>query len=283
MTPSFMSGCLLLAILPFASSEDPSAQPSDAKNRTVSIEVKQPLVRYADRVDLSFSIAGRLKSVLFEEGQVVEAGEVLATLENDREKAEYAFRKAKADASETLETAKARIAASKTAKSRATDANQLVLHAIPSQEIRRLELDLDLAVAELNEKNREKELAALEAEIAKASYEATILSSPFTGTITRRLLSKGSSVDGLKPIGQIVSKNKLRVEGFVSLDESRNLRVGDKIMVRQKSGKEVAFDLKFIDVGAQQVQKLIRIWGETTDTQGLVEGEAVTAILFGSN
>lgn len=244
-----------------------------------TIYVKQPLVRHPDRVELSFAIAGRIKDLCFEEGDVVKVGTVLASLHNEQELAELALQIAKAEAVEPLEVAGARRNMAQKALQQAKDGNEILSNAIPSHEIRRLELDFEIAQAEYGEKVYEQRLAVLEKDVALAAYESTLLIAPFTGTITRRLLSKGATVDGLKTVGQIVDTSKIRIEGYVEIREAQALKKGDTILVTQKSGREVSVPLEFIDIGAQQVQKLIRVWGQTSDQVGLLEGEEVTATI----
>ncbi len=242
-----------------------------------TIELRQPLLRHPDRAELGFPASGRLRKIRFEEGKSVALGEVLAEIENDHEKAQLDLQTAKSLADEPLQTARVRVSAAKRAKEAAEDANRKHARTIPAQETRRLELDLELAQAELAEKEYEKRIAALELAVAKSTYEATILRAPFAGIVTRRYMSVGTTTDTTRPVAQIVDVSMMRVEGYLSLADAKQVHVGDKIMVVQSNGRQTAFSVGFVDIGAQQVQKLIRVWGQATSNVGLMEGETITA------
>jgi multidrug resistance efflux pump len=243
------------------------------------VEIRQPLLRHPERVDLSFPVPGRIRELHFEEGDVVDAGKVLSTLENDRELSEFKLKKARSEAQELLASARARAKVAGQGLAQARRGNDLKEGAIPAQELRRLELELEVANAELLEKETEQSLLAIEANVAKAVYESTILRAPFSGTITRKLLSSGSAVDGLKPIGQLIDTKTIRVEGYVGIQDVRKIKPGQKVLVTNKSGETFTFQLRFVDISAQQVQKLVRVWGQTTCDKKLVEGEEVTATI----
>ena len=247
-----------------------------------AIDLRQPLLRHPDRVELGFPASGRLRKILFEEGKAVEQGEVLAEIENDHEKAQLDLQIAKSLADEPLQTARVRVSAAKRAKEAAEDANRKHARTIPAQEIRRLELELELAQAELAEKAYEQRIATLEMAVAKSAYEATILRAPFAGIVTRRYMSVGTTTDTTRPVAQIVDVSKMRVEGYLSLVEARQVHVGDTILVVQSTGRQTEFTVGFIDIGAQQVQKLIRVWGQAEAKDGLMEGESITARVMAS-
>ncbi len=247
-----------------------------------AIDLRQPLLRHPDRVELGFPASGRLRKILFEEGKAVEQGEVLAEIENDHEKAQLELQIAKSLADEPLKTARVRVSAAKRAKEAAEDANRKHARTIPAQEIRRLELELELAQAELAEKAYEQRIATLEMAVAKSAYEATILRAPFAGIVTRRYMSVGTTTDTTRPVAQIVDVSKMRVEGYLSLVEARQVHVGDTILVVQSTGRQTEFTVGFIDIGAQQVQKLIRVWGQAESKDGLMEGESITARVIDS-
>lgn len=246
----------------------------DAETR---IELRQPLVRHPDRTDLSFPAPGRLYSIDVEEGSIVTEGQLLAALNYDQEKAQLNLRQAQSLAMEMLETAKVRRAAAENVLKSSKEANRMLARAIPIQELLKLELDLELAQAELKEREYEKRIAQLEMLVAKSAYDARFMHAPSAGTITRRYVSVGASVDATKPVVQIVNTSKIRVEGYVSLAEARLLKLGEKLTVKQKNNQEHVLALGFVDIGAQQVQKLVRIWAQMESTGQLLEGEPVDA------
>ncbi len=250
---------------------------SSKMDETESVEFQQVMIRYPERVDLAFATPGRIKAIYIEEGQFVNAGELIAELENEREKAEYALRELKASSEEPLLAGRARVRSADLALENALGANKLVNAAIPHQEIRRLTLDSDLARAELDEKELEVRLAAYEAKIAKAVLESTQIRAPVSGIVTRKFLSAGSSVEGPRPVAQIVDKSHVRVEGYVTISEMRKLRPDQDIEIIRSSGEVLSARLVFVDLSAQQVQKLVRVWGVIKSAGEIIEGEAATA------
>lgn len=162
----------------------------------------------ADRlVDVTCRAAGRLSRVEAEEGDWVQAGQLLAELENGRQTVE--LRRAELKLAEQ---------ARKLARSRQMLAEQLI-----SQE------EFDAVRATHDQVAAERDLAAI-------TLEETRVKAPFAGQITGRHVVQGEMVQAAAPAFTLADFSPLRVRVHLPEPVAAKVRVGEAVALETEVG-----------------------------------------------
>jgi len=176
--------------------------------RGISAYYRAASVVEADRlVDLTCRTTGRIRTIKVEEGDWVEAEQVLAELENDRE--EIQLRKAEltlADKTRLLERNK----------------EMLAEELISRQEYDDVESGWRLAEAE-------RDLAAI-------ALEETRIKAPFAGQVTDRMVVLGQQVPIAAPCFTLGDFSPLRVRVQLPENVARKVEAGQRVLVSPEAG-----------------------------------------------
>lgn len=180
---------------------------AQAGPRRISAYYRASSVIEADRhVDLVARGAGRVKTVTAEEGAWVEKNEVLAELENDREKIQ--LRQAELKEAEQRQEAERR--------QKLMDQNL-----ITEEEFAATRHAFDLAVTE-------RELMAV-------ALEDTRIRAPFAGQVTERKIVPGQYVNPAEPVYTLVDFQPLRVRVHLPEVVAHKVQVDDEVFLDVES------------------------------------------------
>lgn len=153
-------------------------------------------VEAIERVDLKAQVDGYIEKVHFEEGSIVEKGDLLFTIEQDRYKANVQLREA------NLEKAKASLAEAKKYYERLLNADD---RSVAKADIDAAERDMLSAKASV--KQAESEL-----ELAKINLGYTQIRAPITGKIGKALFTEGNYISPSSgTLAKIVQLDPIRV------------------------------------------------------------------------
>lgn len=185
---------------------------------------------------VSAKITGRVREVLIEEGQRVDAGQVMATLDPIDAHAERELARAQAGAARSqVESVRARLAEA--------EANARRLEALVRQQlVSRAQYDEAVAArdalrAELATAQRNADVAGDRLHIAEIGVDNTVVRAPFAGVVTAKAAQPGEIVSPLSAgggftrtgIGTIVDMDSLEIE----------VDVGEAFIGRVKPGMPV--------------------------------------------
>lgn len=179
---------------------------------------------------VSAQITGTLTQVLIEEGERVEAGDVLATLEDTAQKAALAQAQAGLRAAQAqLALYQAQLAQSRRDLSRAEDLAGRKLVSAQSVEVARTQVTTQ--VSQLETQRRQVEVAEAGVRAAQVQLDYCTVRAPFAGVITAKAAQVGEIVSPLSAgggftrtgVGTIVDMDSLEVE--VDVTESYINRV----------------------------------------------------------
>jgi RND family efflux transporter MFP subunit len=185
-------------------------------------------------------------SVLVDLGDLVEKGQVVATLESSVEEATVASARARAQGVATVQSSEARLAYE---TRRSERAHRLLEQGVVSDteqdesESARLVAEADLLLAREN-----KKLDWLELRRAQALLERRTIRSPIDGVVVRRILSPGEYADPLDLL-ELAQIDPLRVEVFAPVSLLGKISVGMKgrITMEEPVGSEHEAEVVVVD------------------------------------
>lgn len=181
-----------------------------ADTRGIAAYYRAASVIEADRlVDLVARVQGRVRQVAVEEGQWVKQGQVLAELENDRER---------------IQLEKAELAVADKARLLERSRGMLEQELVSRQEFDDVESAWKLAVAE-------RDLAAI-------ALEDTRLRAPFAGQVTERRVVAGQQLAAGFAAFSLGDFEPLRVRVHLPEDVARKVEAGQRVLVSPEGQAE---------------------------------------------
>lgn len=181
-----------------------------------------------DVVTVSASVAGLLEKVLVERGDLVAAGQVLATIESSVKQAELAVLRTRAQMEARVKGSETRRAFGERRLQRTEELFRRDM--VPLREMDEAETSKVLAEMELAEALEQKRLAELEVERITTELAQRTIRSPITGVVMERFLSAGE-LAAQNPIFKLAQLDPLRVEVFVPAAMLNGLGVGTEARV----------------------------------------------------
>lgn len=239
-----------LALVAAACGDDPEPQAEiirPVKILTVSAGGAGPPLEYPGTVtaaqteEVAFEVAGKITEILVEEGQRVEAGAVLARID-DRD---YVAR---------LDSEKAKVVQT---KGQADRYEQLFSDGVVSE-------------AERDFHKRLYETAAAEMRVAEKALEDTILTASFAGRVARKLVTDFKTVQAKEPILILQDNSSLEVKIDIPEQdailanpdmsmEERNQRVRIEVFLSALPDRSIPAVMKEFATAADQITRTFRL------------------------
>jgi membrane fusion protein, multidrug efflux system len=227
-------GVAIVALLAVAATSDQAVEAQQGKPNVVS--AYDCTIQLIDVVTLAAERPGILENDTPEEGTVVQAGQVIAGLKDGVAKATYEKELEKSTndvhirfASKSHEVAVAELAMSE-------EANRNVPGTVPPVEIQKLTLASEKASLQIEQADFEKRIAELtvkENEEALKTYQVT---APFSGIVSKVYQRKGEAVQQGTPILEVLSIDRVKVEGYISIPDAFHVKTGDTVKVQLDAG-----------------------------------------------
>jgi RND family efflux transporter MFP subunit len=173
-------------------------------------------------------IVGVIETAAAERGDLVRAGQVLATLRADVERQSLAVAQSKADAVGELRAAEANAELARQKLARAKDLADKQF--ISSQALEQARAEAMVAENRLEQAREQRDVYAREHQLAEAQLGQRTIRSPFAGVIAERYLSAGEHIDD-KPIYRVAMINPLRVEVVLPAAAYATVRRGMSVTV----------------------------------------------------
>ncbi len=256
---------------------------------------EQKLVAAAGRVEpvseeikVSSELRGKLKSVSVEEGDKVQAGQVIAVLENDDYRAQVASAEARLaqraaelrlvingargqerreagegvkEAEAMLDNARAEMERRRALYDKGVMAREESDRAEREYKVARARYDgarerHSLVEAEAREEDRSKaeadvQLARAQLDEARAQFEKTLIRSPITGVVLRKHLKAGESVSDMRemPIVTVANVKTLRVRVDVDETDVGKIRLNQRAYVTADAFGDEKFWGRVVRIG----------------------------------
>lgn len=270
------------------------AQAPAAETPARDVRVPRCLVKLMDQVGLASDLTGIIDHMDLEEGDHVQAGQVVVKLRDDIAAAALATAEKQATDDTELKYSEK---AAEVAQVEYEKTQQLrVKGATTDNDLRHAKLSAERAVLQIEKAQMQLAINQLTAEEKRAQLAAYSIKAPFDGIITRVYRRPGEAVRQGDHVLELVSTKRLRVEGYVDLKDAIRLRPGDRVEVTldasalplaehvaRNDQNQPVFDgrVVFIDVSVEPNTQQVRVWAEVTNHDDLLRaGVLATMHIF---
>jgi multidrug efflux pump subunit AcrA (membrane-fusion protein) len=129
--------------------------------------------------------------------------------------------------------------------------------------LERQQAEHELELDRLTLKLKEQELAA--AELKQDQHSVT---APFAGTVVMVRARIGEWVEVGSPVLRLVAVDKLRAEGFLTVQDVGSDLVGHEVIFHGESGSIAKGRLRFVSPEMDAVSRQVRVWAELNNGEG---------------
>ena len=275
-----MIGASLILVERDVNAEDQAKEKVKPSNPASEITVNECRIKLIDRVILGSDRPGVLDFVEPNEGEQVKKGQVIAALKSDALKASR--KTAEKRSSNDIE-----VRYSKKARDTAyvelemnLDINKRVSNTISKLDIKRLELNAEKSDLQIEQAELEFAMSKLQLEEIDAQIKETKVTAPFDGIVTKKFRSTGEVVRHGDEVLELVSTKRVRVEGYVNIDDTWKFQVGTPVEVQLDiPGIRLPIEnnkyngrIVFIDVEVEPIHgKTIRVWAEVENPENVLK------------
>lgn len=162
--------------------------------------------------DVATRVDGVLEAYHVQRGDEIEKGAVLATIESGLERVAVQLGEIRADMEAAIEERRTNLAFAERQRDRVQKLYGDASISLEEKDLR--ETEALLAAMQLQQVERERDVARLELQQARLALELRTVRSPFDGVVVERLLSTGESVEQ-RPIIRVAQLDPLNVEIIV--------------------------------------------------------------------
>ncbi len=223
-------------------------------------------------VTLSATVVGTVSTIFLREGWAVRKGEIILELDKRLEALEEERRRLIWESEAEVRAAAARVS---TLKSLLESTRELFTNtgSVSKEELEKMALDYELAVAEKERLESAEERERIEYEMARESLRKRSLISPIQGTVIKLFLEEGEACEENQPLVRVVDASR---GIFVSNAEEwvgRTLRVGQAVDLRIRAGTgfiDRKGTIVFVSPVADPASGLIEVRAEFDNQDGSV-------------
>ena len=246
----------------------------------VDIEIESVVVNLIAEAEVPAEEAGVLAEVVAREGQRVQAGELLARI-NDRDallqvaKARIVLDQANDQAANDVKLRRAQqtLKLAKLELAKSEEANKQLEKVVSATQIEKLKIDVDNALLEIEQ--AETDLATARRGVAAAKNDLLVaeralerrrVTTPIAGVVVGVRRNPGEWLEPGETVVRVVRDDRLRAEGFVHVDKLSfdPLGCNVRLQVKLPSGKVQDFPgiVTFVSPEANPINGQVRLWAE---------------------
>ncbi len=188
--------------------------------------------RPSDLRQLSFTQPGRIAEAFVEEGDMVNPGDALIRLDDERERKELEILQVLADDKVRVDYAAAALGQAEVDERILLSARAEEADAVTEMELQHAHLEVQLKRASRDIAALEQTQAVVKCDQMKLMIEKMRIDSPMAGRVERIFLKEGESADALEKVIVIVQSDPLWVDLPVPVMKARGLKIGQTAQVR---------------------------------------------------
>jgi RND family efflux transporter MFP subunit len=182
--------------------------------------------------------SGLLEFAYADRNDAVQAGEVVAALHAEQERAMLALAELRAADESAIRTAEIWLGFERELLERAEELSSR--NVMSDQQLAERKANFAVRESELEEARVAQETARLELARAEAQLEIRRIRSPVTGVVVQRLLDPGEFVREDTPVFEIAVFDPLRVEIFLPQALYRDIAAGDRMTITPEAAGELS-------------------------------------------
>ncbi len=257
-----------------------AGKPGAAKGEAELILPEKVLVTVIEEAQIPAKVEGVLAAVLAREGQLIEAGAIIARIEDievrlthERARIELDIARKLSQNIVKIQIARKAADVARSELSRALESQKKEKRSVSDAELDKLRLSADKAELEIEQAVFEQETAQLtsrqkETELALAQHavDRRAIVSPVSGMVVEVHLHPGEWVQAGRPVMRVLRVDRLRIEGFVDAAKLTGDLVGRRAVLSvDLPGKpDTVFEgnVVFISPEVNPVKQDVRIWAE---------------------
>jgi RND family efflux transporter MFP subunit len=167
------------------------------------------LIRAHDEAEVGSPVTGVIASIEVDRGDLVRAGQVLATLRDAVERAQIGVARTRMEIEADIRAARANLDLAEDRLRRASDLHQKAF--ISAQALEQVKVEHRVAQQRLRQAQDQQQISRRELDLAQARLGERVIRSPFDGIVTDRYLSVGERIED-KALLRIERIDPLRVE-----------------------------------------------------------------------
>lgn len=251
------------------------APPSSGK----PVTVERCSVQLIDSLELAAAVPGVLEMVLPEEGDEVTAEELIVGLQSDVIQAQRKIALKEAENDVEIRYARKAAELADTELRKALEANRRLRDTVAQVEVDRLRLAAERAHLQIEQAEHQMEVARLKAEEAEANFQVYQITAPISGVVTSKDKSRGEAVRQGDTILKIASTSRLKVEGYIKVQDMFRVKRGDKVKVQlnipglnlPKDQQEMDGVLKLVDVSVNPIAQNVRVMAEVQNPDNILK------------
>lgn len=248
--------------------------------RSRQIEIDNCAIRLLHEVTLATDRPGIVAFVKPREGDTVREGELVAGLQDEVAKATLAIAALEAESDIDIRYAEKASQVAAVEHQKAIEANKINAKTIPEVEVLRLKLAAEKTLLELESARHKQTVNRLKRDEAQAQLDTLAIKAPFEGVVTLIHREKGEAVKQGDQVLELVSTDKVRVDGRIHIRDVWNVKPGAEVEVRLEiadAGIEVERQtfsgrLVFIDVRAEPASRTVNVWAEVANPNNILRG-----------
>jgi macrolide-specific efflux system membrane fusion protein len=250
--------------------------------------IKSALVTVIEEAEIPARVEGVLAALEVREGKIVEAGAVVARIEDaearlthDRARTEFEIARKQGENDLKVRVARKATEVARAELRRAMESIEKYKKSVSDAEIDRLRLAAEKAELEIDQAIHEQETAKLtsrlkeiEMELAKQAVDRRVLASPISGMVVQVNLHQGEWVQAGKTVVRVLRVDRLRVEGFIAADNLTGDLVGRRVTLSAdlpgKPGAAFEGVVVFVSPEVNPVNQQARVWAEVENPKLLL-------------
>ncbi len=257
---------------------------ANAQSQGEGIAVKNAILKPTQTVSVAAGVAGVIESVLVSEGDVVSLDQAIVRIRSDEAKLNHERAKlalltatAKADRDVDIRLAEKSAQVAEQELGRTLKANSLAADTYPANEVDRYRLMFERAKIEVERYKLDQQLAMLAKKQAEIELQQTqqaidrhTISSMTQAMVVSVEKHAGEWTDPSTKILELMSIDRLRVEGFVDANDGLQLKKGQPTSVMitvAKTTQSVQGKVMFVSPTANPANGQIRVFIEVENQE----------------
>jgi multidrug efflux pump subunit AcrA (membrane-fusion protein) len=289
------TACALWLSLSIWNSSSTRAAPAAKKAATSpersEIVVTDCRVRFLNEVSLSSARTGIIETTA-NEGETVKVGTVVARLRDRLQQVtrSIAQREATNDIEVRFATKASELAQAK--YMRALEANKSVAGTVSELEMRELRLSAEKSLLQIEQAEHQFLIAGLKRDESEETLNLYQVVAPFEGTVLEVFKRPGEVVREGEQILRLASAARVRVEGYVSVEQAARLKRGTRAEAQLQADESLdgagpsasyAGRLTFVDIKVEPLSRKVKIVAEVTNPDSQLRDGLTASLTLAGN